>query len=196
MQVTMVLILIGLSFSCFALTGKQIFQNNCSSCHTNDETFPNVPILHGQAPGYLTKQLQAYQNDTRTDHNLGMMNQIAKNLTDEDIKAVAHYIAGLGPCEVKMTINTQADGFMEKYKAGAKLIAENNCMHCHDKYHHAAPRLYGQKIGYLHFTLNEFKQGVRKNKYMNRILPLLNSEGNIENIATYLNAQRVFRECE
>ena len=82
-----------------------------------------------------------------------------------------------------MPIYPKAEGFIEKYKAGRELVNNNNCMHCHASFHHAEPRRIGKKKEYLDFTLNEFMNGSRKNKYMDRILPLLNDE-NIEYIAT------------
>lgn len=185
------------AFSVFATTsnGKTIFKQKCMSCHGDANAFAKVPILYGQEPGYIRNQLHAFKSGDRQDSNMNYMNNIVKSLSDADIKAVASYVAGLEPCDAKMVIDTQADGFMEKYKAGAELVKNNNCMHCHDKYHHAAPRLYGQNTEYLKFTLTEFKNGSRKNKYMDRILPILENE-TIENLAVYLNAQRVFRECQ
>jgi cytochrome c553 len=178
----------------FALNGEQIFESKCISCHGDTNTFPNVPALAGQEPAYIKIQLRSFAAGERTDHNMGVMNTIAKGLSEQDIASVATYIAGLEPCLTEVVVNREATDFIENYKAGSKLVVDNNCMHCHGNFHHAAPRLMGQKKEYLTHTLTEFMSGDRTNKYMDRILPILNQDS-INKITTYFNAQRLMREC-
>ncbi len=193
LAITLCLVLSSIS-SFSASKGEKIFKNKCMSCHSQNEIFPKVPVLFGQEPGYIINQLNSYKAGDRQDSNMGTMNNVAKRLSQKDIREVAAYVAGIDPCVVKMTIDPKAEGFLEKFKAGRELVKNNNCMHCHGSFHHAAPRLYGQKKAYLDFTLTEFMNGSRKNKYMDRILPILDDE-NIEYITTFLNGNRLMREC-
>lgn len=183
-----------IGFAAQAKTGESIYKKKCMGCHGTNETMPRVPTLFGQEPAYIRLQLMAFKSDNRQDSNMHIMNAVAKKLSEDDMKKVASYLAGKEPCEITMTVNTEAPQFMEKFKAGRELVKNNNCMHCHGSFHHAAPRLHGQKYEYLKFTLEEFKSGSRKNRFMDRILPILDEEST-ENISVYFNAQRVMREC-
>jgi len=67
----------------------------CASCH--GATGAGVPIqyprLAGQHQDYTFAQLQAFRSGTRT--NSPQMATLAKRLSDDEMKAVADYIAGL-----------------------------------------------------------------------------------------------------
>lgn len=67
----------------------------CSGCHgPNGAGIPSqYPRLAGQHAEYTEAQLKAFQTGARAN-NLAMM-QVAKNLTEPEIKALADYIAGL-----------------------------------------------------------------------------------------------------
>ncbi|MCB0356371.1 MAG: cytochrome c [Bdellovibrionales bacterium] len=70
----------------------------CSQCHgANGITSHGMhPNLAGQNPVYLIVQLNAFKNDTRIGHH---MNDVAKNLSDEDIKDLAAYYSQINICE-------------------------------------------------------------------------------------------------
>ena len=59
----------------------------CAACHTNDGTrgSPANPILQGQHPEYLAKQLTEFKSGTRDDP---IMKGMAAPLSDADIKNV------------------------------------------------------------------------------------------------------------
>jgi cytochrome c553 len=67
----------------------------CSGCHApNGAGIPSQnPRLSGQHAEYTVATLQAFREGTRRN-NLAM-SQIASRLTDEEMKAVADYLAGL-----------------------------------------------------------------------------------------------------
>lgn len=75
-----------------AQTGKDK-ATMCMGCHgSNLEGRGYVPKLAGQHPKYLAKQL----NDFKTgDRMAGLMNAVAKNLSDEDISALSEYLGSL-----------------------------------------------------------------------------------------------------
>jgi cytochrome c553 len=50
------------------------------------------PALHGQWTQYTSQQLQLFRDGVRVN---AMMNGVAVNMSDADMKAVASYIEGL-----------------------------------------------------------------------------------------------------
>ncbi|MFO7747367.1 MAG: c-type cytochrome [Orrella sp.] len=67
----------------------------CAACHSADGAgIPSqYPRLAGQYASYLEDQLKLFRAGHRA--NSEMMNQIAYRMSDEDIKAVSDYAAGL-----------------------------------------------------------------------------------------------------
>ena len=88
--------------------GKQIFLNGdpkagvygCVNCHGKNgkgksKSNSLFPVIGGQNKPYIIKQLTNLKAGTRTNDPAGMMQDIAKKLSDEQIKAVAEYISSL-----------------------------------------------------------------------------------------------------
>jgi cytochrome c553 len=91
-----------------AQQGEKIFKTGvpqagvygCVNCHGKNGKgkSPNnslFPVIGGQTKAYLVKQLKDFRSGKRTNDPAGMMADIAKKLSDEDINAVAEYLAGL-----------------------------------------------------------------------------------------------------
>jgi cytochrome c553 len=86
--------------------GKEIYENpvqlesgavNCQNCHGPDGQGKGkqaIPRLAGQHPGYLNLQLHYYRWNERDN---AIMNQVAAALTEDQIAAVAMYVASLSP---------------------------------------------------------------------------------------------------
>jgi cytochrome c553 len=76
--------------------GKAVAEQlQCAVCHQPGfKGLNEFPRLSRQKQPYLIKQLKAYRDGTRTNDN-GVMAPTAKNLTDEQIEALAHYLSGL-----------------------------------------------------------------------------------------------------
>jgi cytochrome c553 len=74
----------------------------CINCHGPDGVGlpPTYPFLGGQYAAYLEAQMQAWKTGQRTGDGFGIMENIAKRLTDEEIRAVSHYYASLRPRSV------------------------------------------------------------------------------------------------
>lgn len=70
----------------------------CFKCHAPDGTgvAPSFPPLAGQHVGYTISQLQAWKAGTRTNDPLLLMKTVAEKLSDDDMRAVAAYLATLG----------------------------------------------------------------------------------------------------
>lgn len=72
----------------------------CMSCHgTNGKgKAPNIatyPVIGGQHKGYLRAQLTHWRSGERSNSPDGVMNKVAKSLTDAEIEALTSYISGL-----------------------------------------------------------------------------------------------------
>ena len=66
----------------------------CAGCHESDGSgWKKIPRLAGQHTTYLINQLGNFKSGVRK--NDGRMRAVAKRLTEQEIKAVAEYIASL-----------------------------------------------------------------------------------------------------
>lgn len=87
-----------------ALTGQSIYRGGirdasvpaCMSCHgpAGHGIPPRFPRLNGQKTDYTIKQLLAFKSGQRQDKD-HIMTRIAGRMTEEQIRAVAEYVAGL-----------------------------------------------------------------------------------------------------
>ena len=72
----------------------------CVNCHgTNGKgklpATSMFPVIGGQHKDYLRKQITNFREKDRTNSASGVMNNITKSLSDEEIDALADYISGL-----------------------------------------------------------------------------------------------------
>lgn len=85
-----------------ANAGKDIATKVCAACHSlngisNKGQDPQPPILAGQYKDYIIQALHEYKLNQRKG---SPMNAMAAPLSEQDIKDVAEYFAGLpGPLE-------------------------------------------------------------------------------------------------
>lgn len=67
----------------------------CTMCHLGGLKGQNeIPRLAGQQPEYIVKQMKAFRSRERTN-DAGNMTSVSRNLSDEDIANLAHYIGSL-----------------------------------------------------------------------------------------------------
>ncbi len=89
-------------------TGKNLFAKGdmargvlpCASCHgvKGKGQAPDVsdfPVIGGQNQAYLKAQLQNWRSGARSNSAGGVMNQVAKSLTDDEIQALSEYVSSL-----------------------------------------------------------------------------------------------------
>ncbi len=71
----------------------------CVNCHgpAGQGLPPSFPYLAGQHAAYFRLQLRFYKNGARRNDPLGVMRHIARQLTDEEVAALAAYFASLHP---------------------------------------------------------------------------------------------------
>jgi cytochrome c553 len=69
-------------------------QGNCAACH--GETFEGLqaaPRLAGQREEYIVKALKDFRSGGRPSMGLAAMTEVAAHMSDENIDAVAHFLA-------------------------------------------------------------------------------------------------------
>jgi cytochrome c553 len=67
----------------------------CTMCHLGGFKGQNeIPRVAGQYPEYIVKQLKEFKARTRTN-DAGNMTSVAQTVSETDIDALAHYIAGI-----------------------------------------------------------------------------------------------------
>ncbi|GLT18945.1 cytochrome c [Vibrio zhanjiangensis] len=70
----------------------------CVACHGprgNGTELSGFPKISGQHADYIKAQLEKFRDGTRGNDMNGMMRDIAKKLTDEDIDTLSKYVGGL-----------------------------------------------------------------------------------------------------
>lgn len=70
----------------------------CIACHGpkgNGTSLSGFPDISGQHAQYIATQLKAFRSGERANSLNGMMADIAKRMTDEDIEVISSYVAGL-----------------------------------------------------------------------------------------------------
>ncbi|HUJ86533.1 MAG TPA: c-type cytochrome [Burkholderiales bacterium] len=69
----------------------------CAGCHgPSGAGIPiEFPHIAGQYADYVESQLKAFRSGARANDPNGMMRGVAARMTDDEIKAVAQYVAGL-----------------------------------------------------------------------------------------------------
>ena len=87
-----------------AAAGKALYEEGnratgvpgCVGCHLPDGAgSERYPRLAGQPQAYIVQQLMDFKSGTRTNDRAHVMRPLAGRLTDEEMRAVAEYLAGL-----------------------------------------------------------------------------------------------------
>lgn len=96
----------GVASAALVAKGERLFRGGnptssvpaCIACHGPDgrgNAAAKFPAIGGQHAQYVETQLRAYRDGSRRGDLNQMMRNIAANLTDDEIKAVASYVQGL-----------------------------------------------------------------------------------------------------
>jgi len=88
-----------------AALGRKIYRGGnlatgvaaCAGCHgpAGAGVPKQYPRISGQFAQYVEAQLKAFRSGTRANDPNGMMRGVAARMTDQEIRAVAEYAAGL-----------------------------------------------------------------------------------------------------
>lgn len=147
--------------------GQVTATNVCGACHTFDGSrgSPANPILQGQHPEYLVKQLAEFKSGKRA--NAVMQGMAATLATEADMKNVAAFYAGK-TAKAGFSKNKATVTLGEKiYRGGVAERKVAACSGCHGPAGSGIPaqypRLAGQHADYTEAQLLAFRGGVRQN---------------------------------
>jgi cytochrome c553 len=165
----------------------------CMACHTSDGSrgLPAYPILQGQHPEYLVKQLTEFKEGKRKNP---IMNGIASALTPQDMRNVAYFYAGKkakdGVAKNKALVSLGED----IYRGGLAKKAVPACAACHSPNGAGIPaqypRLSGQQTDYTKAQLLAFRQGERTNSAPMSTIAANLSDKEIEALSDYIAGLR------
>jgi cytochrome c553 len=136
----------------------------CAACHGIDgnSVNPDWPVLAGQHPAYIARQLYAFKNGERTEVT---MKPFADMLSDQDVLDVAAYFAAQTPMP-KGADPALANLGQQIYRGGIPGRGVAACIACHGPAGDgnplaAYPRLAGQHATYLVKALVSYQSGAR-----------------------------------
>jgi cytochrome c553 len=146
--------------------GAAISTSVCAACHTNDGSrgIAANPILQGQHPEYLVKQLTEFKAGLREN---AIMRGMASTLSEADMKNVAAFYAGK-QAKPGFAKNRDLATLGEKvYRGGIADRGIPACAGCHGPSGAGIPsqypRLAGQHADYVESQLTAFRSGARHN---------------------------------
>ncbi|MFG6432523.1 c-type cytochrome [Roseateles sp. LYH14W] len=146
--------------------GGAIATQVCAACHTADGSrgSPANPIIAGQHPEYLAKQLAEFKAGKRKN---AVMQGMAATLSEEDIRNVSAFYASK-TAKPGFAKNKDTVALGEKIWRGG--IAERNvpaCAGCHSPTGAGMPSQYprigGQHGDYVEAQMVAFRSGARAN---------------------------------
>jgi cbb3-type cytochrome c oxidase subunit III len=165
----------------------------CAACHTADGSrgMPTYPILQGQHPEYLVKQLTEFKEGKRKNAIMGGM---AAALTPEDMKNVAAFYASKKAKDGSAK-NPALVAVGEKiYRGGIAKKSVPACAACHSPNGAGLPvqypRLAGQHADYIKAQLTAFRQGERTNNAQMSAIAANLSDKEIDALADYVAGLR------
>jgi cbb3-type cytochrome c oxidase subunit III len=173
--------------------GQAISTQICGACHTADGSrgSPANPIIAGQHPQYLVKQLQEFKSGKR---NNPVMKGFASTLSDDDMRNVAAFYAS----------KSAKPGFAkdkELVRLGERIwrggIADKMvpaCAGCHSPNGAGIPaqfpRLAGQHADYTEAQMNAFRSGLRGNSAQMTAIAARLSDREIRAVSDYVAGLR------
>lgn len=173
--------------------GEAIATQVCAACHSIDGSrgLPANPILQGQHPEYLAKQLADFKSGARAN---AIMKGFASTLSPEDMKNVAAFYA----------TKTAKPGFAKEkeslllgeriYRGGIADRQIAACAGCHSPNGAGIPvqypRLGGQHGEYSEAQLVAFRSGLRANSLQMAGVAAKMNDREIKAVADYLAGLR------
>ena len=173
--------------------GEEKATQVCAACHTADGTrgSPANPILQGQHPEYLAKQLAEFKAGKRAN---AVMSGMAALLSDDDMKNVAAFYASK---QAKPGFAKNKDLVLlgEKiYRGGIAAKQVPACAGCHSPTGAGIPaqypRLGGQHADYAEAQLTAFRAGTRANSAQMTTIAARMSDKEIKAVADYVAGLR------
>jgi cytochrome c553 len=158
----------------------------CLACHGDkgQSQLANTPSLGAQQPGYTLIQLYMFREGLR---KFEVMNQMAKGLSDDDLHAIADFIAA------QPKPASQGAGDAARMQRAKELVTKEHCDSCHNadfSGRENIPRVANQREDYVAKTLREYKNNTRAgyDGTMSEVLQPV-SDAEITELAYYLAHQ-------
>jgi cytochrome c553 len=170
------------------LAKGQALSATCQACHTADGTrgAPANPIIAGQHPEYLLKQLTEFKSGKRKN---AVMSGMVAALSEDDMKHLAAFYASksakTGFAKVKATVG-QGE---QIWRGGVMGKAVPACAGCHSPNGAGMPsqypRIAGQHADYTEAQLLAFRSGARGNNAQMTAIAAKMSDAEIKAVADY-----------
>ncbi len=169
----------------------------CARCHGGAGSHPTselVPILAGQKPEYLARELRNYAAGARAS---GIMQPVAAELDEKEIIGLAAFYASLPRSRSQHIRGTKPPSTQESLVTIGRLIANEGvasegippCLGCHGQDRSSLfPRLAGQHAAYIAGQLKVWKSGMRDATVPGRIMAAIArrlTDNQIEAVAAY-----------
>jgi cytochrome c553 len=175
------------AFKADVAKGQQLSQA-CQACHTADGTrgAPANPILAGQHPEYLVKQLVEFKSGKRKN---AIMSGMAAPLSEDDMKHIAAFYASksakTGFAKVKATV-----GLGELiWRGGIASKGVPACAGCHSPNGAGIPaqypRIAAQHGEYTEAQLLAFRSGARGNSAQMMTIAAKMNDAEIKAVSDY-----------
>ncbi len=165
----------------------------CAACHAADGSrgLPTFPILQGQHPEYLVKQLTEFKEGKRKN---SVMNGMAAALSPEDMRNVAAFYASKKAKEGTAKNKDLVAVGERIFRGGIAKKGVPACAACHSPNGAGIPaqypRLGGQHADYTKTQLTTFRQGERNNSAQMSAIAANLSDKEIEALADYVAGLR------
>jgi len=173
--------------------GQTISSQVCGACHTADGSrgSPANPILAGQHPEYLAKQLHEFKSGKR---NNPVMKGFAGMLSEDDIRNVTAFYAA-SSARPGFAKNKDSVKLGEKiYRGGIADKAVPACAGCHSPNGAGIPSQYprigSQHADYTEAQLVAFRGGARSNSAPMSAIAARLSDAEIKAVADYMAGLR------
>lgn len=173
--------------------GQALSTAVCGACHTADGTrgTPANPILQGQHPEYLVKQLAEFKAGKRKN---AIMNGFAATLSEDDMRHVAAFYASKtakpGAAKNKDTIRLGE----RIWRGGIADRSVPACAGCHGPTGAGLPsqypRLGGQHGDYVESQMTGFRAGTRTNSAQMTAIAAKMNDLEIKAVSDYVTGLR------
>ncbi len=180
------------AFKADPATGQQLAAA-CGACHMQDGSrgAPANPILQGQHPDYLVKQLAEFKSGKRQN---AIMAGMSAALNDEAMKHIAAFY-GAKPVVPGVATNKDTVALGERiYRGGIAAKAVPACAGCHSPNGAGIPaqypRLGGQHGEYTEAQLLAFRSGARGNNVQMMAIAAKMNDAEIKAVADYMAGLR------
>jgi cytochrome c553 len=173
--------------------GQTIATQVCAACHSVDGSrgSPANPILQGQHPEYVAKQLAEFKAGKRDS---AVMKGFASTLTEDDMKNVAAFYSSK-QAKPGFAKNKELVALGERiYRGGLADRQVPACAGCHSpngvgnpsQY----PRLAGQHADYTQAQLIAFRNGQRRNSVQMTDVAAKMNDREIQAVSDYIAGLR------